>query len=100
MTPQILDYVTVGTALAPVLHAVWNLPPLAGLRRRARRQRGAAVSAGTGFCDLAALTIEALKELPTETAVQYEGPDGCRLTVWRIAEPSEYRGHGTEHGLW
>ncbi|WSQ06321.1 hypothetical protein OG604_50825 [Streptomyces sp. NBC_01231] len=100
MTSQILDYVTVGTALAPVLHAVWNLPLLAGLRRRARRQRVAAVSAGTGICDPAALTVEALKGLPAGAAVHYEGPDGCRLTVWRIAEPSGHRGHGTERGLW
>ncbi|MEV3971280.1 hypothetical protein AB0K68_24520 [Streptomyces sp. NPDC050698] len=98
MTSQILDYVTVGTALASVLHAVWNLVRLAGQRRQ--RQR-VVVPAGTGVCNPAALTVEMLNRgLPAGTAVYYEGPDGCRLTVWRTPEPSGHRAHGTEPGLW
>ncbi|WP_405669548.1 hypothetical protein [Streptomyces sp. NBC_01530] len=104
MTSQILDYVSAGAALAPVVHAVWSLPPVADLRLRARlRHRAAAhppAPGGSAHCDAAALAAQVLKSLPAGTSVHYEGPDGCRLTVWRIPGPPEHTGRPEEYGLW
>ncbi len=99
------EYVTDAVNLIPVAYNLWNLPGVARLRTRLRRQPpppepSESAPSVLSTPPVAGVAAELLRTLPPGAIAQYEGPDGSKVTVWWIAAPPA-EGSGTEgYALW
>jgi hypothetical protein len=99
------EYVMVAIDLAPVAYNLWNLPGVARLRTRLRRQPPAPVLSEptpsvSSILPVAGLAAEIFRSLPPGAVAHYEGPDGSKLTVWWITPPPAADSGSEEYTLW
>ncbi|MFF3710255.1 hypothetical protein [Streptomyces phaeochromogenes] len=99
------EYVIGAINLIPVACNLWNLPGVARLRTRLRRQLpppdlSEPTAPASPTSPVAGVAAELLRTLPPGAIAQYEGPDGSKVTVWWIAAPPVDDSGPEGYALW